>query len=144
MNIKINLIKTVLRRYALTLDLIESSDDVYTKGRIKQLRKDIEQLKEAISDPVDKITMKKGPKTIEDIIADNGNTIATACTILEYRPNLQNKKRQGYYRRKESLEKLPPHNGYHYGFEDGYKYAIERLQKHSSTPTYLKVDTYRR
>jgi hypothetical protein len=77
---------------------------------------------------------KKEVKTIKNIISNNGNTIATACAILEFRPNLRNKKMQGYDRREARLEKLPPHNGYHFGFEDGYRYAIERLQKHSSTP----------
>ena len=64
--------------------------------------------------------------------SNDGNTLLAACAVLEHRPNLQNKKRQGYNKRKERLERLPPHNGYHYGFEDGYRYAIERLQRHSS------------
>ena len=75
----------------------------------------------------------KAPKTIKSIKAANdGNTLLAACAVLEHRPNLQNKKRQGYNKRKERLERLPPHNGYHYGFEDGYRYAIERLQRHSN------------
>lgn len=74
----------------------------------------------------------KEPKTIKSIKEYNDvNTLLCACAILEHRPNLKNKKNQGYNKRKERLEILPPHNGYYYGFEDGYRYAIERLQRHS-------------
>lgn len=74
----------------------------------------------------------KAPKTIKSIKAANDvNTLLAACAILEHRPNLANKQRQGYNKTKERLNKIPIHNTYRKGYEDGYRYAIERLQRHS-------------
>ena len=78
--------------------------------------------------------MKK-TKTIKSIKESNeSNKLITACLILEHRPNLYNKQRQGYNVAEERLNMLPKscqiHNSYRKGYEDGYRYAIERLKKH--------------
>ena len=74
----------------------------------------------------------KAPKTIKSIKAANdGNTLLAACAILEHRPNMRNKARKEYQKHKDKYGSYV-HNYYNKGFEEGYIYAIERLQKHSS------------
>jgi hypothetical protein len=74
----------------------------------------------------------KAPKTIKSIKAANdGNTLLAACAILEHRPNMRNKARKEYQKHKDKYGSYV-HNYYNKGFEEGYKYAIERLQRHSS------------
>lgn len=74
----------------------------------------------------------KAPKTIKSIKAANdGNTLLAACAVLEHRPNMTNKARKEYQKYKDKYGHLV-HNYFNRGFEEGYKYAIERLQRHSS------------
>ena len=69
-------------------------------------------------------------KTINTIKSDNNNyDFLTACAILEHRPNITNKARKEYKKHKDKYIYI--HNYYKKGFDDGYKYAIERLKKHS-------------
>ena len=74
----------------------------------------------------------KAPKTIKSLKAANdGNTLLAACAILEHRPNMRNKARKEYQKHKDKYGSYV-HNYYNKGFEEGYRYAIERLQRHSS------------
>lgn len=74
----------------------------------------------------------KAPKTIKSIKAANdGNTLLAACAVLKHRPNMTNKARKEYQKYKGKYGHLV-HNYFNRGFEEGYKYAIERLQRHSS------------
>jgi len=74
----------------------------------------------------------KAPKTIKSIKAANdGNTLLVACAILQHRPNMRNKVRKEYKKYENKYGHLV-YNYFSRGFEEGYKYAIERLQKHNS------------
>lgn len=57
------------------------------------------------------------------------NNIIQAINILKNRPNMSNKQRQGFEKNIDVLEKSKIHKIYSIGFEDGYKYAIQRLEK---------------
>jgi len=71
----------------------------------------------------------KAPKTIKSIKAANdGNTLLAACSVLKHRPNMTNKARKEYQKYKDKYGHLV-HNYFKRGFEEGYKYA---LQRHSS------------
>ena len=75
---------------------------------------------------------KKEQKTIKSIKAANeGNALLVACAVLEHRPNMTNKTRKEYQKYKDKYGNFV-HNYFNRGFEEGYKYAIERLQRHSS------------
>ncbi len=73
--------------------------------------------------------MKK-PKTIKSIKeASDGNTLLAACAILQHRPNIRMKARKEYQKHKDKYGSYV-HNYYNSGFEEGYRYAIERLERH--------------
>lgn len=73
----------------------------------------------------------KSPKTIKSIKeANDGNTLLMACAVLEHRPNMTNMARKGYQKHKDKYGSYG-HNYYNNGFEEGYRYAIKRLQRHS-------------
>ena len=74
----------------------------------------------------------KAPKTIKSIkLANDGNTLLTACAVLEHRPNMTNKARKEYqkYKDKRWEHGNLAHNYFNRGFEEGYKQATSEAIK---------------
>lgn len=74
----------------------------------------------------------KAPKSIKRIKEKNGiNSFLVAAEILQHRPSMRNRIWKDF-KKYDDVKNCLYFFYYNKGFKDGYKYAIERLKRHSS------------